>query len=34
VTTLVLLGGALLIVPPIWQALGKMMARSPLKPGK
>jgi len=29
VTTLVLLGVALLVLPPIWQMIGKMMARSP-----
>jgi TctA family transporter len=28
VTTLVLLGVALLVLPVIWQAVGKMMARS------
>jgi TctA family transporter len=32
VTTLILLGVALLVGPVIWQALGKMIARSPLKP--
>jgi len=32
VTTLVLLGAALLVLPVIWQALGKMMARSRLRP--
>jgi TctA family transporter len=28
VTTLVLLGAALLVLPPVWQAIGKMTARS------
>src|SRR6202048_621025 len=32
VTTLVFLGVALLVLPVIWQALGKMMARSPIRP--
>ena len=32
VTTLVLLGVALLVLPVIWQTLGKMMARSPATP--
>ena len=32
VTTLVFLGAALLVLPVIWQAVGKMMARSPLRP--
>jgi len=32
VTTLVLLGAALLVLPVIWQTIGKMLARSPLKP--
>src|SRR3981189_450318 len=31
VTTLVFLGVALLVLPVIWQALGKMMTRSPLR---
>jgi TctA family transporter len=31
VTTLVFLGVALLVLPIIWQALGKMMTRSPLR---
>jgi TctA family transporter len=30
VTTLVFLGVALLVLPVIWQTIGKMMARSPL----
>ena len=32
VTTLVLLGVALLVSPPIWQAIGKLTARSPAPP--
>jgi putative tricarboxylic transport membrane protein len=32
VTTLVFLGVALLVAPVIWQAIGKMMARSPIRP--
>jgi len=32
VTTLVLLGAALLVLPVIWQAIGKMTARLPLRP--
>jgi putative tricarboxylic transport membrane protein len=32
VTTLVFLGAALLVLPVIWQAVGKMMTRSPLRP--
>jgi TctA family transporter len=32
VTTLVFLGVALLVAPVIWQAVGKMMARSPIRP--
>jgi putative tricarboxylic transport membrane protein len=32
VTTLVFLGVALLVLPVIWQALGKMLARSPIRP--
>jgi TctA family transporter len=32
VTTLVLLGAALLLLPVIWQMIGKMMPRSPLRP--
>jgi putative tricarboxylic transport membrane protein len=32
VTTLVLIGAALLVVPVIWQAIGKMLTRSPLRP--
>jgi len=32
VTTLVFLGVALLVLPAIWQALGKMLARSPIRP--
>jgi putative tricarboxylic transport membrane protein len=31
VTTLVLLGAALLALPVIWQAIGKMTARLPLR---
>jgi putative tricarboxylic transport membrane protein len=31
VTSLVLLGAALLLLPPIWQAVGRMTARPPLK---
>jgi putative tricarboxylic transport membrane protein len=32
VTTLVLLSAALLVLPAIWQTIGKMMARSPSRP--
>jgi TctA family transporter len=32
VTTLVFLGVALLVLPLIWQAVGKMVARSPIRP--
>jgi TctA family transporter len=32
VTTLVLLGAALLVLPVIWQTVGKMMARAPSRP--
>jgi TctA family transporter len=32
VTTLVLIAAALLVVPVIWQAIGKMLTRSPLRP--
>src|SRR5713101_2498853 len=32
VTTLVFLGVAVMVLPVIWQALGKMMARSPIRP--
>jgi putative tricarboxylic transport membrane protein len=32
VTTLVLLGVALLVLPPIWQMIGKMAARPPARP--
>jgi putative tricarboxylic transport membrane protein len=31
VTSLVLLGAALLLLPPIWQAVGRMTARPPMK---
>ena len=32
VTTLILLGAALLLVPVIWRTIGRMMPRSQLKP--
>jgi putative tricarboxylic transport membrane protein len=32
VTTLVLLGAALLVLPVIWQTIGKMMERPALRP--
>jgi putative tricarboxylic transport membrane protein len=32
VTTLIFVGAALLVLPMIWQTIGKMMARSPSRP--
>jgi TctA family transporter len=32
VTTLIFVGAALLVLPVIWQTIGKMMARSPSRP--
>jgi hypothetical protein len=32
VTTLILLGAALLLMPVIWRTIGRMMPRSELKP--
>jgi putative tricarboxylic transport membrane protein len=32
VTTLILLGAALLLMPLIWRAIGRMMPRSQVKP--